>query len=214
MSMQIKILQVNPFVENCIVVWDEASLEAVVADPGMMTQAEEQMVLNFINVTGLHVSHILLTHCHLDHAAGARWLATHTGADVCGSPLDAQLAQSLGQQAAMFGLDLDLAPLSLDVQLQPGDTIAFAGQQIKVLPTPGHTPGGLTYYFEQSGMALVGDSIFMGSIGRTDLPGGNMSQLIASIKRQILNLPPDTTLISGHGPATTVAQELQYNPYV
>lgn len=206
-------MTVNMFGENMYILWDEETHEAVVVDPGMMRDAEREMVDKFIKGQELNVKHILLTHLHIDHITGARWLADQTGADVCGSALDAQLGRELPEQVAQFHINIETQPLELDRNLADGDTIPLGNEMIQVLHVPGHSPGGLAFYLSQSGLLISGDTIFNGSVGRTDLMGGDMAQLINSIHEKILPLPDETVIASGHGPTTTIADEKRCNPF-
>lgn len=207
-------MTVNMFGENMYILWDEETHEAVVVDPGMMRDAEREMVDKFIKGQELNVKHILLTHLHIDHITGARWLADQTGADVCGSALDAQLGRELPEQVAQFHINIETQPLELDRNLADGDTIPLGNEMIQVLHVPGHSPGGLAFYLSQSGLLISGDTIFNGSVGRTDLMGGDMAQLINSIHEKILPLPDETVIASGHGPTTTIADEKRCNPFL
>ena len=207
-------MTVNLFGENVYILWDEMSREAVVVDPGMMRDAEREMVTNFIEGQQLNVKHILLTHLHLDHVTSARWLADQTGADVCGNAQDAQLGLELPEQVAQFHLKIECEPLTIDRDLQDGDIIPLGDEMIQVLHVPGHSPGGLAFYLPQSALLISGDTIFNGSVGRTDLMGGDMAQLINSIREKILPLPDETVIASGHGPTTTIADEKRCNPFL
>ena len=207
-------MTVNMFGENMYFLWDETSHDAVVVDPGMMRDAERKMVTDFIEGQGLKVKHILLTHLHLDHVTGARWLAEQTGADICASTQDAQLGLELPEQVAQFHLKIEAEPLTIDRELVEGDTIPLGEEMIQVLHVPGHSPGGLAFYLPQSGLLISGDTIFNGSVGRTDLMGGDMAQLINSIREKILTLPDETVIASGHGPTTTIADEKRCNPFL
>lgn len=207
-------MTVNMFGENMYFLWDEASRDAVVIDPGMMREAEQKMVTDFIEGQKLNVKHVLLTHLHLDHVTGARWLADQTGADVCANSQDAQLGLELPQQVEEFHLKLQCEPLTIDRDLQDGDTLMLGEETIQVLQVPGHSPGGLAFYLPQSGLLISGDTIFNGSVGRTDLWGGDMAQLINSIREKIMTLPDETVIASGHGPTTTVADEKRCNPFL
>ena len=208
------LMTVNPFGENMYILWDEATREAVVVDPGMMRDAEREMVTKFIEGQELKVTHVLLTHLHIDHIASARWMADQTGADVCGSALDAQLGRELPEQVAQFQLKIESDPLVIDRNLADGDTIPLGDEVINVLHVPGHSPGGLAFYLPQSALLISGDTIFNGSVGRTDLWGGDMAQLINSIREKILTLPDETVIASGHGPTTTIADEKRFNPFL
>ena len=212
--MNATMMTVNPFGENMYILWDEASREAVVVDPGMMRQDERDMVTKFIADNDLKVKHILLTHLHLDHVTSARWLADQTGADVCGSILDKELGQNLPQQVAQFHLKIESEVLTLDRHLQDGETIPLGDETIQVLHVPGHSPGGLAFYLPESSLLISGDTIFNGSVGRTDLMGGDMATLINSIREKILPLPDETVIASGHGPTTTIADEKRFNPFL
>ena len=212
--MNARMMTVNPFGENMYFLWDEASLEAAVVDPGMMRDAEREMVIKFIGDNNLNVKHILLTHLHVDHVTSARWLADQTGADVCGSIQDAQLGLELPNQVAYFHLKVDCEELTIDRELQDGDTLQLGDEIIQVLHVPGHSPGGLAFYMPESGLLISGDTIFNGSVGRTDLMGGDMAQLINSIREKIMTLPDETIIASGHGPTTTVADEKRCNPFL
>ena len=207
-------MSVNPFGENMYILWDEASHEAVVIDPGMMREGEREMVTKFIDEHQLIVKHVLLTHLHVDHITGARWLADKTGADVCGSALDNPLGQELPDQVAHFRINIEVEPLTVDRNLSEGDTLQLGDEIIQVLHVPGHSPGGLAFYVPQSNLLFSGDTIFNGSIGRTDLWGGDFAQLINSIREKILPLPDETVIASGHGPTTTVADEKRCNPFL
>lgn len=212
--MNATMMSVNPFGENMYILWDEASHEAVVIDPGMMREGEREMVTKFIDEHQLNVKHVLLTHLHVDHITGARWLADKTGADVCGSALDNPLGQELPDQVAHFRINIEVEPLTVDRNLSEGDTLQLGDEIIQVLHVPGHSPGGLAFYVPQSNLLFSGDTIFNGSIGRTDLWGGDFAQLINSISEKILPLPDETVIASGHGPTTTVADEKRCNPFL
>ena len=212
--MNATMMTVNPFGENMYILWDEASRDAVVVDPGMMREAEREMVTKFIEGQKLNVLHILLTHMHIDHITSARWLADKTGADVCACALDAQLGRELPDQVAQFHLKIESEPLVIDHILSDGDVLPLGEESIQVLHVPGHSPGGLAFYLPQSGLLISGDTIFNGSVGRTDLWGGDMAQLINSIHEKILPLPDETVIASGHGPTTTIADEKRCNPFL
>ena len=207
-------MSVNPFGENMYILWDESTHDAVVVDPGMMREDECEMVTKYIADNKLNVKHILLTHLHIDHITGARWLADQTGADVCGSNQDAHLGQELPDQVAHFRLNIEVDALTLDRELVDSDTIPLGDEMIQVLHVPGHSPGGLAFYLAESGLLIAGDTIFNGSVGRTDLFGGDMAQLLNSIREKIFALPDETVIASGHGPTTTVADEKRFNPFL
>lgn len=212
--MKLQIFETNDFLELCYLLIDESTLETAVVDPGMMKEHKRNEVCDFIESKGLKVKYILLTHAHLDHAAAAEDLAKKYGVEVYANMSDAELAQNLPDQAMRFRLPVNLKPLKFDKFLNDGDILMLGDERIEVIATPGHSMGGLMYYVPDSGFACVGDTIFQGSIGRTDLPGGDFYTLIESIKEKVFALPDETVLFSGHGPSTTVLREKQMNPYV
>jgi len=212
--MNLKCFNVNPFGENVYILWNTDTCDAVVVDPGMMRAAECEMIAQFLQENHLKVSHILLTHMHLDHVCGARWLANLVQAPVCASPLDAPLGERLLEQVQAFHLKVQTEPLTIDAPLAQGDNLTVCGEPMTVLHTPGHTPGGLSFYLPDSALLISGDTIFNGSVGRTDLPGGNPDQLIDSINERIMPLPDETVIVPGHGPSTTVGDERRHNPFL
>lgn len=212
--MKISRFTMNPFGMNCYILWSVPGGECIVIDPGMMLDSEREMIKSFIDGNKLTLKHILLTHCHVDHACGASWLSKHYGVEIEAGAKEEIIAENLPLQIQRFGLKIDASPLVIDKILSEGDVITLAGEEIKVLETPGHSPGSLSFYIPDSSLILTGDVIFQSSIGRTDLPGGSFTQLINIIKTKILTLPDDTVIASGHGDTTTVADEKIYNPYI
>ena len=204
----------NDFMELCYLLIEENTRETAIVDPGMMKEAKIDEVCSFIRDNDLKVKYVLLTHAHVDHAASAEILVKKYGVEVCGNIGDESLAQNLADQAMRFHLPVKLSPLTIGRHLGDGETLTLGLEQINVITTPGHSEGGLTYYVPASSFACVGDTIFDGSIGRTDLPGGDFETLIDSIKKKIFTLPDETVLFSGHGPSTSVIREKNYNPYV
>ena len=204
----------NPFGMNCYILWSAPAGECIVIDPGMMMQSEKDMITSFIDGNNLTVKHLLLTHCHVDHACAATWLAQHYGVPIEAGEQEKVIADQLPLQAARFGLKIDTTPLIIDKTIAEGDTIDFAGETINVLDTPGHSPGSRSFYCPDSAVVFTGDAVFQSSIGRTDLLGGSFMVLIESIKSKILTLPLDTVIAPGHGETTTVGDEKIYNPYL
>lgn len=212
--MKISRFPVSPFVEMTYVLWTGDDGVAAVIDPGMMNDAEREMVAAFIDTHRLKVEHILLTHVHIDHVASARWMAQKYEVPISGGKADEILGTYLPEQARHFRLNIDLPPLVLDKYLVGGDIIALGDEEIHVLETPGHSQGSLSFYLRQSNFVVTGDTLFQGSIGRTDLPGGDYATLIGSIKQRLLTLPPETVVYPGHGDETTIGDETRYNPYL
>lgn len=212
--MNISSFPVSPFVENTYIIWDKTNGDAAIVDPGMMRDDERQMVDSFIANNGLSVKYILITHVHIDHVASARWAADKYGAKILGNKIDEQYAAILPEQAAYFRLKLDIEPFAFDQYIEDGDEIRLADEMIRVLFTPGHSAGSLSFYLPDSNFIITGDTLFEGSIGRTDLPGGNYNTIIHSIKNKLLTLPSDAMIYPGHGPSSTIGDELRYNPYL
>ncbi len=198
----------NMFGENCYLVYNSDSREAMIVDPGMLTETEQQAIDGCIADRNLLVKYIVNTHMHLDHCFGATYAAAKYGVDLLAHPADAPLGQNLARQAAQFGIfDDRIADVTATKPLNDGDTLTLGNETIKVIHTPGHSPGGLSLYAPDDGWVITGDTLFAdGNIGRTDLPGGDYNTLINSITTRLFTLPADTTVLPGHGPASTIAQ--------
>jgi len=205
---------VNMVEENTFVVWD-ASGEAVVVDPGMLYPEEQRAVADFIKEKGLTLKHVLLTHGHFDHTFGAQFLFERFDVkpELCAA--DAVLYAEPSDQLALFlHRRLSAAVPPLGPALTDGQEISFGRHTLRVIATPGHTPGGVCFYCEQEGLLLSGDSLFRGAIGRCDLPGGNERSLVDSLKTHILTLPDETLVCPGHGDTTHVGDERRQNVYL
>ena len=211
--MNITRFPVSPFVEMTYVLWTSDGGEAAVIDPGMMRDAEREMVVGFIDEHQLQLKHILLTHMHIDHVSSAQWMSQRYGLPLEGSKADEFMGSVLPEQAHHFRLPLEIEPLTLDKYLSGGDIIHLGDEEIHVLETPGHSLGSLSFYLPKSKFVVTGDALFAGSIGRTDLPGGDYSTLIASIRQRLFTLPSDTVVYPGHGQETTIGDEMRFNPY-
>ena len=204
--MIIKSLAVGPIMANCFIVGCETTKEAAVIDPG----DEVDRILHALAKDSLTVKAILNTHGHFDHVAGNRRLKSVTGSPLMIHRLDAPMLKSLSQSAAAWGLQAEDSPAP-DRLLEDGDTVAFGEITFSVLHTPGHTPGGVS--FHSDGAVFVGDTLFSGSIGRTDFPGGNYDQILESIRRKLFVLGDDVVAYTGHGPETTIGREKRSNPF-
>lgn len=212
--MNIKRFEFNYFGENTYIIWDADSKEAAIVDPGMINPDEVDEVEDFLSAGGLKLRYILLTHIHLDHTFGIDALKEKYDIEVLANKGDVALGQSRNQQARMFHLPIELGPVDIDRFLNDGATLSLGKEMITVIHTPGHSMGGICFYVPESGFVLTGDTLFRGSIGRTDLPGGNHRQLILSIRSKLLTLPSDTKVYPGHGPSTTIAEEAGSNPFL
>lgn len=212
--MKIVKFEYSLFGVNTYLVYDPQTKDCAVVDPGMINQEERDAICNFIEKNGLRLTHIINTHLHIDHAAGNAWLKSKYGADVYASAADAPLGSQMSQQARMFGLPFRIEDAAADHPLINGEIISIGEGSLRVIATPGHSPGGICLYDEADGFLISGDTLFDGSIGRTDLPGGDYAQLIDSIRTRLLDLPGDTVVYPGHGPATTIAKERASNPFL
>lgn len=211
--INIQRFEVNPFGENTYIIWDPISREAAIIDPGMYNASEEQTIDRFIQAERLKLKMILLTHLHIDHTFGIDHIKLTYDVPVYANQEDDFLGQRRQEQARMFHMQDKLNPITIDEFINEGDVVTLGDEKILALHAPGHSPGSLLYYSPSSASLFSGDVLFQGSIGRTDLVGGNYGQLINSIHKKIISLPPSTTVYPGHGPATTIANELRSNPY-
>ncbi len=205
-----KIVQIpnGMFAENCYLVVDEEAGACAIVDPG----EEAGLILHKVKETGAKPVAIWLTHAHLDHVLGVPRIAAETGAPVWLHPADRPLYDAVPEQAAWFGLAPPENLPAPDRDLAHGARLMVGAVSFEVRHAPGHSPGSVCLV--GPGVALSGDVLFAGSIGRTDLPGGDFETLIASIERELLPLPDDTILYSGHGPETTIGRERQTNPFL
>lgn len=199
---------------NTYLVVDPDTLKCAIIDPGMMDSEEEEALDKYIKRNNLEVTKIINTHLHIDHVAGINFSKDTYNVPVLGNKEDEPLGQHVGEQAAMFGLPGQLEPLALNHYLNDGDVIKIGNGTLTVIHVPGHSPGSIALYDKADGFVITGDALFQGSIGRTDLPGGSMPQLVKSIKEKLLPLPDDTVVYPGHGPATTIGSERRYNPFL
>lgn len=205
--MVIKRFMVGAIETNCYVVSCPDTREAVVIDPGDY----DPSLAAYLEQQDLVVKYIINTHSHFDHTGGNKKVKDATGAPLLIHRAEAGMLPRINLLALMFGLKVDKSPQA-DGFLAEGDEVKFGNISLNVLETPGHSPGSITLYADN--VAFVGDTLFAGSIGRTDLPGGSYDRLIQSITGKIVPLGDDTVVYSGHGPETTVGREKQYNPFL
>jgi len=209
-----RIFQFNPLGTNCMVLWADGSKTCTVADPGMSSDEGEQELLSFFAREGLTPDAILLTHGHFDHVWGVERLLARFAVPVYMNSADGGI---LRDGASAFRGMQSMKMLRHDfptVDVADGDVVTTGGVSWKVIGTPGHTPGGVCYWSEDNNLLLSGDTLFAGSIGRTDLQGGDYDALMASIKDKLLNLPGETDVLPGHGQPTSIAREGMYNPFL
>lgn len=211
--MKIKEFRCNPFAENTYLLYDETG-EAIIIDCGCLFDDEKTIMANFISKNNLTIKHLINTHLHIDHIFGNEWAARTFGVLPQAHQANEFLIEQAVAQARLFGIYEEVKPQALGNYLNEGDLIRFGNQELQILHVPGHSAGSLCFYSEKEGFAIVGDVLFRGSIGRTDLPGGNYAQLINQINSKLLTLPDETTVYSGHGISTTIGQERRTNPFL
>lgn len=210
--MEIKQFIFNPFQENTYLLSNDEK-ECIVIDPGALFEMERTQLVNYIKENGLQLKRVLQTHLHLDHIFGCKTLFDEFGVSPEAHAADEFLLERFPEQMRQFGMMGEEKCVPLKGYLKEGMVIPFGKSELHVIHTPGHSPGGLCFYAPQENIVFCGDSLFQGSIGRTDLEGGNGSSLIQSIQQKILTLPGNTEVRSGHGPKSTIEFELRYNPF-
>ena len=204
------IVPVTPLQQNCTVLWDDATKQAAVVDPG----GDVPRILETVASHGLQVQHILLTHGHIDHAGGAAELRDALGVPLWGpDERDAFLLDGLEQAGLSYGIQ-GARNVRPDRWLAEGDTVAVGAVSFQVLHCPGHTPGHIVFLQAEAGFALVGDVLFRGSVGRTDFPYGDGGTLLRSIRDKLMPLDDRTAFLCGHGPGSTIGLERNSNPFV
>jgi hydroxyacylglutathione hydrolase len=207
--MILETFPVGPLQCNCTILGDEQTHEAIVVDPG----DEVTRIHRRLTDLGLTLKQILITHAHIDHVGGALKLKALTGAPIYLNESDLPLLQMMAAQASWLGVETP-ATAPPDEALLEGRLVGLENYPAQVIHTPGHTQGSICLHFAPLKMVLAGDTLFAGSIGRTDLPGGNYEQIIDSIHSRLLPLPDETRVIPGHGPATTIGAERRTNPFL
>lgn len=211
--LKVKVFTFNPFDETTYVVYDPGTADAIVIDPGMGTKEELDEFDKYIAESGMNIQGIVNTHMHLDHCFGANYVKDKYGVPVAAHVADAFLGSNIDDQARKFGIRLKGKDVMIDSPLADGDTITIGDDRLEVIHTPGHSPGGICLYSPDGKFLIAGDTLFAGSIGRTDLPGGDYAQLIDSVSSRLFTLPDDTLVLPGHGPTTTIGREKASNPF-
>jgi len=204
-----EILSVGPLQCNCSVIGDEGTREALVVDPG----DDIEDVLTLVRKHNLQVKQIVITHAHIDHVGGAMKLRAATGAPILLNQNDYALLKMLDAQAAWIGVPPP-GKVDIDSSLGQADTVKAGSLSANVMHTPGHTEGSICLYFPAQKKLIAGDTLFAGSIGRTDLPGGSFDKIINSLHEKVLALPDETVVVPGHGPLTTIGEERESNPFL
>lgn len=212
--IDVKIFEVNPLQENCYVVSDDTR-ECVVIDCGAYFDAERKAIVNYLHEHQLRPVHLLCTHGHFDHNFGNDTIYTEYGIKPEIHADDASLIADLALQCEQMGMGsgIDCSSPPLGTPLADGDTVCFGTHTLKVIHTPGHSPGGVLFYCQEENVVFTGDTLFRMSVGRTDLPGGSWTDLIRSLHDKVASLPSETIAYPGHGPKTLIAEECRMNPY-
>jgi hydroxyacylglutathione hydrolase len=210
--MEIKSFVFNDFQENTILIFDE-SKECIIIDPGCNNDHEYELITNFISDKQLKPVKIINTHCHVDHILGVNFMKQLYNVPFYAHQDEELLIQNISDFSLLLGLDFH-QEVKIDAYIKEDDIIEFGNSKVNILHTPGHSMGSVCFYSAEKSVLISGDTLFSGSIGRTDLPGGNYNTLMLSIKNKILNLPDDTVVYPGHGPLTIIKQETATNPFL
>ncbi|MDD2595203.1 MAG: MBL fold metallo-hydrolase [Bacteroidales bacterium] len=210
--IQVKVFYFNELRVCCYVVWDETK-ECVIIDPGCFSDNELSRLVKFVNDNDLKPVKLLLTHGHFDHVMGLADVAHQWNLTTYVHPDDIGQIKRATRYCSMFGWKIK-EPDTERIDLQDNQEVTFGNSKLEVIHTPGHTQGGVCFYNEEQNILFSGDTLFAGSIGRTDHPGGNYDQLMKSIRTKIMILPENTTVYPGHGLETTIGQEIKSNPFL
>ena len=208
----IKSFVFNAFQENTYALYDETG-DCIIIDTGCYSQEEKSALDNFLLTNKLKLTKIINTHCHVDHVLGMASLAEKYKPEIWVHQEDLKLLTEARKHGIIFGFDVEHPPIPTDY-LEEGKDVVFGNSRLEVFHVPGHSPGSVALYNREGNFVIVGDALFKGSIGRTDLPGGNYDQLMKSIFTKLMSLPPDTVVYSGHGPSTTIHEEALSNPFL
>lgn len=202
----------NAFGENTYVLYDDTK-ECVIIDPGCSDTAEQKTLVSFIAGNNLIPTVLFNTHCHIDHVLGNKFVSEKYGLALSSHKGEQQVLDMQPMVSNMYGIAYDPSP-SISIFYDGGDELTFGNTTLKVLFTPGHSPASISLYHPPTAILVAGDVLFQQSIGRTDLPGGNMDTLLASIRERFFVLPDNTTVYPGHGPETTIGEEKRSNPFL
>lgn len=211
--MTVERFEFNPFPVNTYILYDDTN-ECVIIDAGMILEEEKEELSSFVEANNLKIKHLLNTHLHFDHLLGNPFMYKKFGVKTKTHEGDLFLLDRVKKQAALFGVPMQEDEILVDSLLHDGDSVTFGNTTLQVMHVPGHSPGSLVFYSEADQCLFSGDVLFRGSIGRTDLPGGNYDELLSGIKEKLLVLPESVSVYSGHGPLSSVRHEKKYNPFL
>lgn len=210
--MKVAIFTFNPFAENTYVLYDD-SKECIIIDPGCSDAGERSVLIDFIESNNLVPKHLVNTHCHIDHVLGNKYVSEYFDLPLTAHQGEKVVLEMQPTVSQMYGIPYDGSP-EITVFLEEGDLLEFGNTKLQVMYTPGHSPASISLYDANSQQLIAGDVLFAGSIGRTDLPGGDFDTLINSIKSNFFPLPDDVVVYPGHGESTTILKEKQSNPFL
>lgn len=199
---------------NTYLITDKDTGDTAVIDPGMIDAAEKREFDDYVSANNLKITQIINTHLHLDHCFGDNYVRDKYGVKVAANINDQPLGDDIPAQMARFGGRIKADPVKIDVALKDGDIIKIGSSELRVITTPGHSPGGISLYSAEGGFLISGDTLFRFGVGRTDLPGGDHNTLIKSIREKLMTLPDDTKVLPGHDRFSTIADERRHNPYI
>ena len=209
--LQIQSFTFGPFSENTYLLFDEHKT-CIIIDPGMYNASEQKQISDFISQNALKPKYLINTHCHIDHIFGNPYCIDTYGLELMAHPLEQAVMDMAPTSAVLYGLHLPEI-VQITHFLTPDSKLKLGEHAIDILLTPGHSPGSISLYIPSASMIIVGDVLFNGSIGRTDLPGGHHQTLLNSIEKQLFELPEETIVYSGHGPSTSIGHEKRTNPF-
>ncbi len=211
--MNIQTFTFNPFQENTYVLYDNTK-ECIIIDPGCYTIEEEALLTDFINKNQLNPVKLINTHCHIDHILGNKFVCKKWNINLFTHKEELDLLEASEEISKIYGFeDYNLSPIPKEY-LNAGQKIKFGEISLEILFCPGHSPGHICLFCKKNNILIAGDVIFKGSIGRTDLPGGDYKVLLESINKEIICLPNETQIYSGHGPSTVLSEEKKHNPFI
>lgn len=199
---------------NTYLITDKDTGDTAVIDPGMIDTAEKREFDDYVSANNIKITKIINTHLHLDHCFGDNYVRDKYGVKVAANINDQPLGDDIPAQMARFGGRIKADPVKIDVALKDGDIIKIGDSELRVITTPGHSPGGISLYSAEGGFLISGDTLFRFGVGRTDLPGGDHNTLIKSIREKLMTLPDDTKVLPGHNRFSTIADERRNNPYI